>query len=255
MSGRSARVGALLMVIAIACGAGAVACGKKADDGTAPAGPVKNLPPLTIRDDTPNLMLTWIDDRGDSHVEMKPADVPASARSPVRVVMSDRDDGTRDQFYVVDLDKKTTDGGYLAETMARQDWEAEIAKRRVAYLAKIAPPPPPAPSRPASEPSSPGSLTPTPAPSGGATVIIYGASWCGPCHQAQDYLRSKGVSVVLKDIEETPGAQREMQEKLTKAGVRGGSIPVIDVRGQILVGFSPRALDQALAKTSSGTKL
>jgi len=41
-----------------------------------------------------------------------------------------------------------------------------------------------------------------------------------------------------------------MRAKVTKAGVRGGSIPIIDVRGKILVGFDPRAVDQALAQTA-----
>lgn len=77
-------------------------------------------------------------------------------------------------------------------------------------------------------------------------VIIYGASWCGPCHQAQAYLKKRGVPFVEKDIEDDPGAAAEMQKKLQRAGIRGGSIPVIDVKGKILVGFSPGAVDAAL---------
>ena len=38
-----------------------------------------------------------------------------------------------------------------------------------------------------------------------------------------------------------------MQRKLNQAGLRGGSIPVLDVRGRILIGFDQRAVDQALA--------
>ena len=47
----------------------------------------------------------------------------------------------------------------------------------------------------------------------------------------------------------------EMQQKLAKAGRRGGSIPVIDVRGQILVGFSAAEIDRALSRAPSGTLL
>jgi hypothetical protein len=36
---------------------------------------------------------------------------------------------------------------------------------------------------------------------------------------------------------------------------RGGSIPIIDVRGQILVGYSPAALDRAVAQAMAGTVL
>ena len=63
------------------------------------------------------------------------------------------------------------------------------------------------------------------------------------------------LTTVMKDIEETPGAQAEMRDKLEKSGQRGGSIPVIDVRGQILVGFSPQSVDRALAKIKGGTVL
>src|SRR6476469_1287340 len=80
-------------------------------------------------------------------------------------------------------------------------------------------------------------------------VIIYGASWCGPCHQAAAYLKKKGVAFVEHDIEQDSSSQHEMQAKLAKAGMRGGSIPVLDVRGKILVGFDARAVDQALGTT------
>jgi hypothetical protein len=46
-----------------------------------------------------------------------------------------------------------------------------------------------------------------------------------------------------------------MREKLSRAGQRGGQIPVIDVRGQIIVGFSEQSVDRALARAGSGTVL
>jgi glutaredoxin len=225
--------------------AGAPACGKKKpDDGTAPVAP-GSLPPLSLRDDTPDLMLTWIDDRGDTHVVLHPAEVPASGRAPVRVVLADREAGTRDLFYVADLGKKKDDGSYDTEVMRRRAWEDEIEKRREAYLAKVAPP----------RPTPSGSAAAPPPALGGLTVIIYGASWCGPCHEAAEHLKKKGVPYVMKDIEQTPGAAAEMQDKLRRAGRGGGSIPVIDVRGQIIVGYSPGAIDQALARAGTGTTL
>jgi glutaredoxin len=219
---------------------------KRTDDGTAPSAD-RALPPLAIKDDTPDLMLTWIDDKGDTHVELRPADVPAAGLSLVRVVVSDREEGTHDLFYVADLTKKLSDGTYSTRTMRRGAWESEIEKRREAYLAKTAPP------RQAGT-GSDGEGPPGQA-RGAVTVIIYGASWCGPCHQAADYLKSRGVSYVMKDIEETPGAADEMRDKLSRAGHHGGSIPVIDVRGQILIGFSASSLDRALANAAAGTAL
>lgn len=229
-------------------------CSHKKDDGTTPTSEPKSLPPLSISEDTPDLMLTWIDDKGEPHVEIHPANVPLEGRSLVRVIVSDREDGTKDLFYVADLAQKASDGSYATQTMSRRAWEAEIEKRRVAYIARTAPPPPP--RRPANGPLLPGTPGKGPgdqAPSSpGLTVIIYGASWCHPCHEAQDYLKSKGIAVIMKDIEESPGAASEMRQKLERSGQHGGSIPVIDVNGQILVGYSSGALDRALARAKTG---
>lgn len=245
------------IAIITTCIALSVSCSsrKKDDDGTSPIVGADELPALSIKDDTPNLLLTWIDDKGDMHVELSTTSVPAEGRSLVRVVVSDREDGTKSLFYVVDLSKKREDGTYAARTMTRRAWEAEVEKRRSAYLATLAPPKPPAPSGS----SSPGQTTQNDdkpsAPTSDVTVIIYGAAWCKPCHDAENYLRKKGVRVVKKDIEEDPQAHAEMRAKLEKSGQRGGSIPVLDVRGQILVGWSPSAVERALAKASSGMTL
>lgn len=231
----------------------AAGCGEKKDDGTSPAG-APSLPALTIKEDTPNLLLTWVDSRGDTHSALHPSEVPEEGKGLVRVVVSDREEGTRDPLYVVDLSRAPGDGVYTARAMPRREWESVLEKRREAFLGKLAP-----------KTATPGASgepgpAPTPAPTAnsaasGLVVIIYGADWCKPCHQAADYLKSKGISVVVKNVEEDPGAATEMSEKLTKAGKRGGSIPVIDVRGQILVGYSRGELDRAIAKASSGTVL
>jgi len=63
------------------------------------------------------------------------------------------------------------------------------------------------------------------------TMIVYGASWCGACHEAMAYMKKKGIPFVEKDIEKDPGAEREMRSKLAHAGMNTGSIPILDVRG------------------------
>src|SRR6185312_17141705 len=79
-------------------------------------------------------------------------------------------------------------------------------------------------------------------------VVIYGAEWCGACHEAAKYLRSKGIPYVDKDVEKDPAAAREMQAKLAKSGLHEGSIPVIDVRGKIMVGFNAAEIAAALGE-------
>ncbi len=244
-------------LIFVAVAVGMSGCSqRKDDDGTKPMAITKELPALTIKDDTQNLLLTWIDDKGDMHVELAVTGVPAEGRSLVRVIVSDREEGTKDAFYVVDLSSKGVDGGYVAKTMSRRAWESEIEKRRSTYLAKNAPPTPkPAGSAASDAPPTNDRGDKPPAITSSVTAIIYGASWCKPCHDVEKYLKAKGVRIVHKDIEEDRSAALEMRDKLQKSGQRGGSIPVVDVAGQILVGFSPRELDRALAKASGGTAL
>ena len=244
------RRGAALVLVALAL----AGCGEKKDDGTSPKG-APSLPALSIREDTPSLLLTWVDGRGETHSALKPSEVPYEGKDLVRVVIADREEGTRDPLYVVDLTKPSGDGSFTARAMSRREWESILEKRREAYLGKLAPrtaaPSPSGEPGPAPSPSVPA----TAAPVAGLVVIIYGAEWCKPCHQAADYLKSKGIPVLVKDIEESREAAVEMQQKLEKAGRRGGSIPVIDVRGQILVGYSRGELDRAIAKAGSGTVL
>ncbi|HTJ84321.1 MAG TPA: glutaredoxin family protein [Polyangiaceae bacterium] len=232
----------------------------------------KTLPPLRFSDGTSDLMLTWIGPRGDTHVTNRTADVPERAKDLVRVVIGGSTDGTTDPIYVADLGAKGADGGYVANAMSRADWEAEIEKRRERAGAIAddgdapnddaprqprerahgdpAPAPGPAPSG-APDPSPTGSA----APDSKALVIIYGASWCGPCHQALAYLKKRHVPAVFKDIEADPAAAREMRAKLDKSGGRTGAIPVIDVGGKIIVGYSEGALDSALRSLAGGTAL
>ena len=244
---RSARALALALVLGGSL-SGCTGCSHR-DDGTAPSAASEPLPEFVLREDTPNVLLTWLDARGVGHTELRPRDVPPAARSLVRVVVSDREDGTRERFYVVDLNAARPDGGYLAKTMTRRAWEDEIDKRRGGSGEGL---PPVASAAPGPSGSAGG-----PRVDGAAKVIvvIYGAQWCHPCHQAAAWLKARGIPYVMKDIEADATADQEMQGKLEGAGRRGGSIPVIDVGGQILVGFSEDELARALKRASAGTVL
>lgn len=254
MGGRSCALALSLGVLVLA--SSAAGCGEKRDDGTTPLG-APSLPALTIKEDTPDLLLTWVDDRGDTHSAQHPSEVPQEGKSLVRVVVADREEGTRDPLYVVDLTQPSGDGAFTARAMARREWESSLEKKREVFLGKISPKT--AVPQPSGAPSGgPSPSAPTASPTtvvAGLVVIIYGASWCKPCHQAADYLKSKGIQVIVKDVEESQEAASEMSAKLEKSGRRGGAIPVIDVRGQILVGYSRSELDRAIAKASSGTVL
>jgi len=231
----------------------ASACHTRAQtDEQSSAAPKSNeLPALSVKADTPNLLLTWIDDKGDFHVVDKPADVPEEGRKTVRVVATDKEAGTGDQVYVADLNEAAADGTYKLKTLSRSAWDELGASRRKSRLEALAPASaaPSAPS-PAGSAAGPG---PSKAAQGAVLAIIYGASWCKPCHDAEAYLRQHGANVIKKDIEENEAAATEMKQKLARSGMGGASIPVIDIMGRILIGFSPPALDRAL-EAARGTK-
>ena len=240
----------VLLLVALAC----VSCrsSEKTDSvKPASAAPRSNeLPPLSVKADTPNLLLTWIDPRGDFHVVQKPADVPSDARKQVRVVVTDREAGTGELVYVADLNETAPDGSYRMKTFTRAQWDELGASRRKARLEALAPSvvPPTAPSASGTPGGPKGALSKV-------VAVIYGADWCKPCHQAADYLKGRGVTVIEKNIEESESAQAEMRQKLERAGRGGASIPVIDVMGQILVGYSPSALDRAVQAAQAAKPL
>lgn len=82
------------------------------------------------------------------------------------------------------------------------------------------------------------------ASSRGGPVVLYETSWCPYCKKTRAYLERRGVKFTAKDVGRSRQALEEMLRK--SGGSRG--VPVIDVGGNIIRGYNPRALDQALGK-------
>lgn len=229
----------LLFLVLVCALLASVACKKKSAPGA-----TADTASIVVKASSEGLLLTWIDDKGDFHVEQKVGDVPMMGRDAVRVVDPNSEDGTHeDKVFVADLRQAHPDGTYSVSVMTKHDFENIAEARREKKgptLATVA----------SATPSSTVGTNP-PGDNGGTgvaqtTVIIYGAEWCGACHEAAAYLRRKGIPFVEKDIEKDPQAAHEMQSKLKMNGIRTGSIPVIDVRGKVMVGFSAPSIDEAL---------
>jgi len=73
-------------------------------------------------------------------------------------------------------------------------------------------------------------------------VTIYSASWCAFCHAAKEYLDKKGVAYTDKDVD----SDRAIAEESVKLSGQTG-IPVLNINGQIIVGFDRPRIDAALA--------
>lgn len=72
-------------------------------------------------------------------------------------------------------------------------------------------------------------------------VTIYSAAWCGFCAAAKQYMDRIGVKYTEKDVDED---RANAEEAMKKSGQTG--IPVIDIDGEIIVGFDRPRIDKAL---------
>src|SRR5277367_4493053 len=110
----------LLCVFAIALGC------KKKSTATATADDT-----IDVRDTSSGLLFTWIDDKGEYHVEQKATDVPMMGRDSVRVVDPNSEEGTHaGKVYVADLRQAHPDGTYPVSVMSRSDFENIAEARR-----------------------------------------------------------------------------------------------------------------------------
>ena len=72
-------------------------------------------------------------------------------------------------------------------------------------------------------------------------IIVYGAPWCAFCHTAMEYFDKLGVKYKYIDVDKDPAAG---MEAVDKSGQRG--IPVIDLAGDIIIGFDRPKIDASL---------
>lgn len=72
-------------------------------------------------------------------------------------------------------------------------------------------------------------------------VIVYSTSTCPYCNRVKDYLKSKGIKFKNIDIAKD---EKYLDEMVKKSGQMG--IPVIDIGGNIIIGFEKEEIDKAV---------
>jgi glutaredoxin len=79
------------------------------------------------------------------------------------------------------------------------------------------------------------------------TAVMYMTDWCGYCKQAGQYIRSLGAGLIEYNIERDPSKKDEMKR------ISGGSsaVPLIDIDGTIIRGFSQGAIRSALDRSAA----
>ncbi len=72
-------------------------------------------------------------------------------------------------------------------------------------------------------------------------VVVYTTPTCPHCKSAKRYLKERRIPFREVDVSRSEEAGRSLKRKSGQTGV-----PVIDVNGQIIVGFNRPKLDRAL---------
>jgi glutaredoxin len=176
--------------------------------------PVK--PPFAVEGELDGLLLVWFDAEG-VHTAQKRSEVPEAQRAQVRIdALSAAPDARldADHVYVADLRAPGRDGSYPVQKASRSWFDAQVDRAKPQLAAAT-----------------------------DSGVVIYKASWCGVCRSAASYLRQRHVSFVEKDVEKDPGASDEMMRKASAKGLSPHGVPVIDFRGEIMLGFDQARLE------------
>ena len=224
--------------------------------------PAAERVPFRVTRDRGDLLYVWIDGQGFFRDAQKIDDVAPDRRGTVRVEPLGLDPSRRappDQVYVADLRAVGPDGSYPVRVAPRAEFDAMGRQAPVAAAgpgtaggagagpgAGVGAGPGAGTGGGTGPGAGGGAGAGTAGPQPTARVVIYGAEWCGACHQAQAYLRRRGVPFVERDIDRDPSAVRDMQAAMARIGRRPGPIPVIEVGGQVLVGFDAGAIERAL---------
>ncbi|MGL5615284.1 MAG: glutaredoxin family protein [Sarcina sp.] len=73
-------------------------------------------------------------------------------------------------------------------------------------------------------------------------IKVYSTDSCPWCVKAKDYLKSKGMEYTDLNVRDDMEAREEMISKTKQM-----SVPVLDINGNVIIGFDKKAIDEALA--------
>ncbi|HEX2657081.1 MAG TPA: glutaredoxin domain-containing protein [Polyangia bacterium] len=188
-------------------------------------------------------LFTYVEPSGTFATTDKPEIIPEVSRKMVRVVdPAQMKSSEGANVHVVDVDELMKAQKATARPLAREAFETSAlaqlppgeSSARQGHAA--APPAGPAADGASAFPSAPGQ----------PVVTVYGTSWCGACRAARQYFSQHKIPFADKDIEADPAAARELAEKASKMGIPTDRVPVLDVRGRLLLGFDQSRVEALL---------
>ena len=195
-------------------------------------GDADRLPEVRVVPDGGPYLFSYYSADGKLHDASKLGEVPPESRRQVLVRDLSRSPSAlkTDQYlYLADIRKAAPDDGYPTSIVSRYQFEAQGDVGL----------------------DAPGDQDEGPdGGSGSSKIIVYGTAWCGACKAAQAHLRERHIPFIEKDIEKEPSAAQELARKAKRAGLKLGGVPVIDVFGQLMMGYDPGTIDRAWAQVS-----
>ena len=72
-------------------------------------------------------------------------------------------------------------------------------------------------------------------------VVMYSTAWCGVCKRARAYFQQNGIAFEEHDVDEEPLARAEYQRLNPRR-----SVPTMKIGDEVVIGFSPAAVERAL---------
>lgn len=213
---------------------------KKSVPPVAPSGPVGGAIEVGVQADG-GWLYTYLDPSGKFETVDKVDAIPGGVRRVVRA--SDPSaSAVGDRLWVINADELVRRGHVKGKSMSRPAFET-------AAMVQLGPGES-SPRGQAPSASDPAAIN-EPAAAGDPSAIVvtlYGASWCGACKSARKYLVDHKIPFRDLDIEKNPAAAAELAEKAGRLGVPADRIPVLEVRGRLLVGFDPARLQALLGQ-------
>ncbi len=73
-------------------------------------------------------------------------------------------------------------------------------------------------------------------------IILYATQWCGYCARARKYFNERNIPFVEYDVEKS----REGREHFDR--LNGKGVPLLVVNGEVIRGFNPDVIEQAMKK-------
>jgi glutaredoxin len=234
------------LTVVLSCALTLVACRKAVPD---PA-PVSKGAPATLeilKGD--RWLFTYAEPDGQFATTDKADVVPAISRGVVRVIdpsnaSNKNTNGT--EVYVADLNQILSTGKAAARALSREAFETAALAQLPAGASSVRADHPAGATPPPALPVGDAGVAPGTTP----VVTVYGTSWCGACRAARQYLSEHKIPYADKDVEQDPLAARELAEKAGKLGIPTDRVPVIEVRGRLLLGFDRARIEALLGEAT-----